>query len=113
MRAHNPSHYRIDFGFDANHNWDFIEHLSESWELPDPADGWSFGHPPLFYYAGAAVARAMDGAEKRDIVIAVRRISSAIGLLAIAGAVFLPPYPAARLASTSAATASNSLWRNT
>jgi len=88
MRAHNTSHYRIDFGFDADHNWSYIERLTESWELPDPAEGWSFGHPPLFYYAGAVVARAMDGAEKRAIVIAVRRVSSAIGLLAIAGAVF-------------------------
>jgi hypothetical protein len=88
MRAHNTSHYRIDFGFDADHNWAYIQRLTESWDLPDPADGWSFGHPPFFYYAGAVVARAMDGAEKRDIVIAVRRASSAIGLLAIAGAVF-------------------------
>lgn len=88
MRAHNTSHYRVDFGFDADHNWAFIERLAENWTLPDPADGWSFGHPPLFYYAGAAVARAMDGAEKREVVIAVRRVSTAVGLLAIAAAVF-------------------------
>ena len=88
MRFHNTARYRIDFGFDANHNWDYIEHLTGSWALPDPADGWSYGHPPFFYYASAAVARAMDGAEKKPIVIAVRRISSGVGLLAIGAAVF-------------------------
>ena len=87
MRFHNTSRFRIDFGFDANHNWDYIEYLTTTWEMPDPADGWSYGHPPFFYYASAAVARAMDGAEKKPIVIAVRRISTGIGLLAIGAAV--------------------------
>lgn len=88
MRFHNTSRYRIDFGFDADHNWDYIEYLTTTWELPDPADGWSYGHPPFFYYASAAVARAMDGAEKKPIVIVLRRISTGIGLLAIGAALF-------------------------
>lgn len=88
MRFHNTAAYRIDYGFDSNHNWDYVEYLTTSWVLPDPADGWSYGHPPFFYYAAASVARAMDGSEKEPMVIAVRRISTGIGLLAIGAAVF-------------------------
>jgi hypothetical protein len=98
MRVNNAFAHRLDYGFDANWNWEYIERLTGSWELPAPHDGWSMGHPPLFYYSSAAVARAMHGASKREVVIVIRLISSAIGLLAIGAAVLLiarrpPPRP--------------------
>ena len=88
MRVNNARVLAIDYGFDANWNWEYVEHLQDSWALPVPHDGWSFAQPPLFFYASAAVARVMD-APKRDVVVAIRTASSVAGLLAIAAAVFL------------------------
>ncbi|HJO24660.1 MAG: hypothetical protein GY772_03500 [bacterium] len=88
MRANNASVYQLHWGFDAHWNWEYVEHLTRTWELPAPHDGWSFAQPPLFFYTAAALARTMDGASKRDVTIAIRLMSSAIGLLGIAAAVF-------------------------
>jgi len=88
MRANNASVYQLHWGFDAPWNWEYVEHLTRTWELPAPHAGWSYAQPPLFFYGSAALARAMEGASKRDITVAIRFVSSAIGLLGIAAAVF-------------------------
>lgn len=93
VRINNALLYPLHFGFDAPANWDYIAGLLTSWSLPAPGDGWSTSHPPLFYYLSAGVGRAMqlgrtaNEADVRAITIAVRLISSAIGLAGIGFAV--------------------------
>jgi len=89
MRIHNAFALPKHWGFDANWNWEYIERLTGSWRLPAPHEGWSMGHPPLFYYASAALARGLDGASVESIGIAIRLASAAFGLVAVAGAVWL------------------------
>ncbi|MCH7867317.1 MAG: glycosyltransferase family 39 protein [Myxococcales bacterium] len=93
IRVNNALFYPLHFGFDAPANWDYIASLLTSWRLPAPGDGWSTSHPPLFYYLSALVGRAMqlgsttNAVDVEAITIAVRLISSAIGLVGIALAV--------------------------
>ena len=84
IRVHNAFHYPITYGFDAKPNWRYIDRLSESWELPAPDADWATAHPPLFYYASAALARALGHPEKDDLVVWIRLISAALGLLTVA-----------------------------
>jgi len=86
IRVHNAIHYPLHFGFDAPANWEYIQHLLVSWRLPRPDEGWSTAHPPLFYYLSASVGRLLAG-DTKAITIAVRLMSSGIGLLAIGFAV--------------------------
>lgn len=58
MRANNASVYQLHWGFDAPWNWEYVEHLTRTWELPAPHAGWSYAQPPLFFYGSAALARA-------------------------------------------------------
>lgn len=88
IRFHNAFHYPLHFGFDAPANWDYIAHLLTSWRLPSPGEGWSMSHPPFFYYASALLGRAMGGADKEAITIAVRLVSSVVGLLGIGAVVY-------------------------
>ena len=78
MRANNASVYQLHWGFDAPWNWEYVEHLTHTWELPAPHEGWSYAQPPLFFYGSAVLARAMDGASKRDVTRAIRWVSSGI-----------------------------------
>ena len=41
MRANNASVYQLHWGFDAPWNWEYVEHLTRTWELPAPHAGWS------------------------------------------------------------------------
>lgn len=84
IRVNNAFLFPIHFGFDAPANWDYIARLLTSWTLPAPGEGWSTSHPPLFYYLSALLGRTMGGGDKHAITIAVRLISSAIGLAGIA-----------------------------
>ena len=59
IRVNNALRYRTHLGFDANFNWEYIQALMQSWALPDPDAGWSTARPPLFYYASAAIGRAV------------------------------------------------------
>jgi hypothetical protein len=93
IRINNALLYPLHFGFDAPANWDYIAGLLTSWSLPAPGDGWSTSHPPLFYYLSAGVGRAMQlgrAANAPDVLaitVAVRLLSSAIGLAGIGLAV--------------------------
>jgi 4-amino-4-deoxy-L-arabinose transferase-like glycosyltransferase len=85
----NALSYPTFHGFDANYNWEYVQRLCGSWELPPPDSGWSFAHPPLFYYLAAVLARALGCAEPEPGVLAVRLVSTAAGLAAIAATVAL------------------------
>ncbi len=89
IRVSNAFLYPIHFGFDAPANWEYIQILMSSWTMPDPGEGWSTSHPPLFYYLAAAVGRSMPGASVLDVTIANRLLSSAIGLAGVAAAALL------------------------
>ncbi len=79
IRVHNAIHYPLHFGFDAPANWEYIEHLLISWRLPRPDEGWSTAHPPFFYYLSGSLGRVIGGGPQ-EITVAVRLMSSAIGL---------------------------------
>ncbi len=83
IRVHNAFHYPINKGFDARPNWRYIDRLGESWALPAPDADWATAHPPLFYYASAALGRALGHPDKQDLVIWIRLISAAFGLLTV------------------------------
>jgi 4-amino-4-deoxy-L-arabinose transferase-like glycosyltransferase len=84
IRIINAFQFRMLWGFDAKPNWMYIKALRDSWELPAPDAFWASSHPPLFYYLCAAFSRVFDQADRDWIVIALRLISSAIGLVVIA-----------------------------
>ena len=87
IRINNAIQYPLHYGFDASANWDYIAGLLFSWRLPAPGEGWSTAHPPFFYYLSALLGRAMGTAGVQDITIAVRMMSSAIGLAGIGFAI--------------------------
>jgi len=89
LRVYNAFLYPIHHGFDGPENWAYIEQLLVSWRLPAPGEGWATSHPPFFYYLSAAVGRLMAGAGKVEITVAVRLLSTAAGLLAVASASLL------------------------
>ncbi len=89
MRLSNAVLYPTYFGFDVKFNWEYVQRLCLSWELPPPDAGWSFAHPPFFYYLAAVLARGVGCAEPAPTVFAVRLVSTAAGLAAIAATVAL------------------------
>ena len=89
IRVGNAFHYPVHYGFDAPANWDYIEQLLASWRMPAPGEGWATSHPPFFYYLSASLGRLMTGAGKAEITVAIRLLSSAIGLLGVGAAALL------------------------
>jgi hypothetical protein len=89
IRAHNAFRYPIVYGFDSRANWRYIERLTQSWTLPAPDADWATAHPPLFYYASAALCRALGNPERDVAVVWIRLISTVLGLLTVALAVGL------------------------
>jgi hypothetical protein len=79
MRVHNAIHYIPLWGFDALHNWRYIQHLTSTWTLPAPDAGWSAAHPPLFYYASALLMRLLPF-DLQTEMIALRLAIAAAGL---------------------------------
>ena len=84
MRIGNAFGFEPGWGFDAEPNWNYIARLRHTWMLPDPNDSWSAYHPPLFFYLSGLLARATQALGKDQSIIAIRLMSSAIGLLTIA-----------------------------
>jgi 4-amino-4-deoxy-L-arabinose transferase-like glycosyltransferase len=84
VRVSNAFHYRIDLGYDAVGNWQYIRQLMGSWALPAPDSGWSTAHPPLFYYGAAALARVFESLGPRFTQVAIPIASSLVGLASIA-----------------------------
>ncbi len=89
IRIHNALHYPILYGFDSGPNWRYIRQLTDSWALPELDAHWSTGHPPLFYYLGAAICRALGEPDKDAAVIALRLVTATLGLLGVGVAVAL------------------------
>jgi putative effector of murein hydrolase LrgA (UPF0299 family) len=89
LRTSNAFRYPTVYGFDSPENWRYIERLTGSWALPAPDADWSTAHPPLFYYACAALCRALGLPEQEEAVIFIRLISSILGLFAVGLAVGL------------------------
>jgi len=89
IRVHNAIHYTLLWGFDSKFNWRYIRRLTVSWELPAPDADWSTAHPPLFYYAGAAIVRSLDGTSREFEIVLLRLLVSAAGIVIAALAVRL------------------------
>lgn len=88
-RINNALRYPTGWGFDALGDWQYIERLLGSWTLPSPESGWSTAHPPLFYYASAALLRATDTLEMNEAFLLLRLWGAALGLLVAALAAWL------------------------
>lgn len=89
IRLSNAVLYPAYFGFDVKYNWEYVERLCRDWALPPPDAGWSFAHPPFFYYLAAVLARSVGCAEPAPGVFVMRLVSTAAGLAAIAATVAL------------------------
>lgn len=89
IRVNNAIVYPTFFGFDADYNWEYVEHLRTTWSLPRPEDGWSFAHPPFFYYLSALLVRVLGLQGPEFSIVLVRLLSSAVGLAAIVATVAL------------------------
>jgi hypothetical protein len=89
IRVSNAFVYPTTTGFDARANWRYVKRLTGSWALPAPDADWSTAHPPLFYYAAAAIARALGTPDKEISVLAVRLVGTILGLGIVAVAVTL------------------------
>jgi 4-amino-4-deoxy-L-arabinose transferase-like glycosyltransferase len=50
----------VMMGFDAPAHLQYLDYLMENRSLPDPTEGWSSYHPPLFYLLTAALVMAFD-----------------------------------------------------
>jgi hypothetical protein len=82
MRVNNAFRYRMRMGFDAVENVEYVQQLLGSWALPAPDAGWATSHPPLFYYASAAVGRALARLDATPALIWMIPLgSSAVGLI--------------------------------
>jgi hypothetical protein len=91
LRWHNATTYPADWGYDARFNWQYIFWLTRSWQLPPPDAGWSTGDPPFYYYACAAILRALG---HRPVLIPL--LNAALGLAVVALAVVLAQRAAPR-----------------
>jgi hypothetical protein len=80
VRIYNAYHYPLGWGFDAEENWRYIAGLMRSWALPDPDEGWSTAHPPLFYYLSAAVMRGLDIRHAYTGIVILRLLIACFGL---------------------------------
>ncbi len=89
IRIDNAFRYPTNWGFDAKFNWEYIERLLGSWNFSAPDAAWATGHPPLFYYLGAALGRALGHPGTETTVLAIRLLSATFGLAAVALAVLL------------------------
>lgn len=78
IRISNAFTYPIGAGFDALGNWAYIEALTRSWALPDPAASWSTGHAPLFYYAAAVLTRIFTDGDPRTAIPVIRLANVAL-----------------------------------
>jgi hypothetical protein len=87
IRIHNALRYPADWGFDASFNWRYIYRLSQDLALPAPEAGWSTSDPPLYYYVGGLVMRALSAAGARDatvLVLPLLSVLAGLGVVALA-----------------------------
>jgi len=83
MRIDNALRYRTRMGFDAVENFEYVRKLLVSWTLPPPDASWATSHPPLFYYASAAIGRGLAAVDLTPALVwVVPLCSSALGFAA-------------------------------
>lgn len=69
-------------GYDAPGHAGYMLTIVDEGRLPDPFDGWSTFHPPLYYLLGALVWALAEPLGPRVLVAAVGAIGALAGLLA-------------------------------
>ncbi len=84
LRLWNAWFYPAHWGFDGRFNWEYLERLRSSLALPAPHELWAAAHPPLFYYLGALLSRALGDPPLEATANAVALLSALAGLGAIA-----------------------------
>ena len=62
-------------GYDGPAHAGYIATIALDHRLPEPREGWSTFHPPLYYLFGAAVWTLFDAASPRVLVAALRSLS--------------------------------------
>lgn len=65
--------------FDGFGHFTYIWFMAENWRVPLPDSGWSFFHPPLYYWLMASIWTALDQVD------AVRRLNFATAVTATLG----------------------------
>jgi hypothetical protein len=88
MRVNNALRYRTRMGFDAIENVEYVQHLLSSWSLPAPDAAWATSHPPLFYYAAAALGRMLAAFDAAPALVWVVPLCSSAAGFATAWAVY-------------------------
>jgi hypothetical protein len=80
IRISNSLSYPTLWGFDAAKNWQYVERLLTSWQLPAPDAFWAASHPPFFYYLSALICRVLGVDDSLFGVLAVRSMIGLVGL---------------------------------
>jgi len=84
LRLWNVRAYPLLYGFDAKGNWLRIWRVTRDWALSGPHAGWSTADPPLFFYASAALLRAMGLPDNQTAIEAARLAGTLAGLGGVA-----------------------------
>jgi len=79
VRLYNANHYPALRAFDGFGHFTYIWFMADNWRIPLPTSGWSFFHPPLYYWIMASVWTLFDQVD------AVKRLNIATSLTATLG----------------------------
>jgi tetratricopeptide (TPR) repeat protein len=79
VRLNNAFAYPALRAFDGFGHFTYIWFMAEHWRVPLPDSGWSFFHPPLYYWLMASIWTLLDHVD------AVRRLSLATSVTATLG----------------------------
>lgn len=60
VRAHNALTFHPLRGYDGFGHFTYIWFMSQTWSVPLPTSGWSFFHPPLYYWGMAALWNGLN-----------------------------------------------------
>ena len=63
VRTNNAFRFPVLDGYDAFGHFTYIWYLSETGKVPLSTSGWSFFHPPLYYWIMSAIWRALPGVD--------------------------------------------------
>jgi hypothetical protein len=91
-------------GYDAPGHADYMFTILKEGRLPQPYQGWSTFHPPVYYAIGAAVWRALEPLGPRAVVAGIRGIG-VVSLFVVAAVAFVLARRRAPLATAATAAA--------
>lgn len=63
VRLHNALTFPSIRAFDGFGHFTYIWFMAENWRVPPPTSGWSFFHPPLYYWLMASVWTLFDNVD--------------------------------------------------